>query len=141
MSILVGIASNLPAGHLAAFNLANNIQSFPQVVIALSLIVSSFPVLAKLYTEKNEKGFADVFTTTLKQSLFMMIPITGLFLVLGYPMVRLLLGYGKFDWQATTLTANILLIFIVGLIFQALQNLLIRTFLRVIKVLGHFWLV
>ncbi len=139
MSILVGIASNLPAGHLAAFNLANNIQSFPQVVIALSLIVSSFPVLAKLYTDKNETGFADVFGTTLKQSLFMMIPITGLFLVLRYPIVRLLLGYGKFGWQATTLTANILLIFIIGLIFQALQNLLIRTFFACDKSAGPFF--
>ncbi len=139
MSILVGLASKLPAGHLAAFNLANNIQSFPQVVIALSLIVSSFPVLAKLYTDKNETGFAEVFSTTLKQSLFMMIPITGLFIVLRYPIVRLLLGYGKFGWQATNLTANILLIFIVGLVCQALQNLLIRTFFACDKSAGPFF--
>ena len=139
MSVIVGLASSLPAGHLAAFNLANNIQSFPQVVIALSLIVSSFPVLATLYTDKNEQGFADVFETTLKQSFFIMIPITGLFLILRYPMVRLLLGYGKFGWQATNLTANILLIFIIGLIFQSLHNLLIRTFFACDKSSGPFF--
>lgn len=128
MFIVVAIASKLPAGHLAAFNLANNIQSLPQVVIALSLIVSSFPILAKLYNEQNEEGFSDVFEKTLKQSLFLMVPITGLFFVLRYPIVRLLLGYGKFSWEATNLTANILFIFLIGLIFQALHNLLIRTF-------------
>ncbi|MCX6737584.1 MAG: murein biosynthesis integral membrane protein MurJ [Candidatus Parcubacteria bacterium] len=128
MFIVVALASKLPAGHLAAFNLANNIQSLPQVVIALSLIVSSFPILARLYNEQNEEGFSDVFENTLKQSLFLMVPITGLFFVLRYPIVRLLLGYGKFSWGATNLTANILFIFLVGLIFQALHNLLIRTF-------------
>jgi len=126
--ILTFVASYLKEGSIAVFNLANNIQNFPQSIFALSFTVAAFPLLSQLYA-KGEKGeYVNVLNSTIRQILFFMLPIVCFFMVFRAQIVRLLLGYGRFDWHATIDTIDVLAIFILGMVFQSLINLLIRAF-------------
>ena len=126
--VLTFVATFLKEGSLAIFNLANNIQNFPQNIFALSFTVSAFPVLSQFFASQQLTQFKETLNKTIQQILFFMLPAAFFFLAFRAQIVRLLLGYGLFNWQATNITLNVLSIFCLGMIFQSLINLLIRTF-------------
>jgi len=126
--VLTFVASYLKEGSLAVFNLANNIQNLPQTIFALSLATSVFPVLSHYFHLKDMKNYYQTLIKTIRQTLFFIIPISAFFIVFRAQIVRLLLGYGRFDWSATILTIEVLTIFLIGMVFQSLINLLIRGF-------------
>ena len=135
--IVTIIASSLVKGSLSIFNFANDLQSLPQNIFAISFAVSVFPVLAQL-SEKREE-FLKTLSYTIKNILFFMVPIAVLFIVLRELIVRLTLNYGNFDFGATLAVADALGIFAIGMIGQSLLPLMIRAFfsLNIPHVLLH----
>ncbi|MEI6288453.1 MAG: murein biosynthesis integral membrane protein MurJ [bacterium] len=126
--IITVVASTLMAGSLAIFNFANNLQSFPLGIFGLSLAVAALPVLSSLWAEKKKNDFVATVSTTFRQTLFFIIPISVLLYVLRAQVVRVLLGSGHFGWYDTRLTAACLAIFCVGLFAQGAFPLIIRAF-------------
>lgn len=126
--VITIIASTLGAGSVAVFNFANNLQHFPIGLIGISFAVAAFPTLSKLFAEKKKEAFIAHLTSTVKQILFFIIPLTLIFLLLRAQIVRLLLGSGQFDWTDTIITANALAFFSLSLFAQCLIPLLIRAF-------------
>ena len=120
------IASNLSAGSLAVFNLANNLQSFPVGIFGVSFAIAAFPSMAEAAFDKDK--LAASFSQTMRQILFFVIPATFLIIALRAQIIRVILGTGNFDWQDTILTMNTLGFFAVSLFAQATLPLLIRVF-------------
>jgi len=126
--IITVIASTLDEGSLAVFNFANNLQSFPLGLFAVSFAVASFPTLSALSNENKKNEFAKKLSVVTKQILFFIIPASILLIILRAQIVRVILGWGKFDWQDTILTLNALQIFALSLFAQALIPLFSRAF-------------
>ena len=126
--IITVIASTLGAGSIAIFNLANNLQYFPVGIIGISFALAAFPTLSELVAQKNEERFREELSSTIRQIIFLIVPLTILFLLLRAQIVRTLLGSGKFDWDATIATANTLAFFSLSLFAQSLIPLLTRGF-------------
>ncbi|MDD5760510.1 MAG: murein biosynthesis integral membrane protein MurJ [Candidatus Pacebacteria bacterium] len=122
------IATMLEQGSLAVFNFANDIQNLPQTVFALSFAVAAFPALSQFSAEKKQADFAKTSLETLSQIFFFLIPIAVWFIVFREPIIRLLLGYGKFDWASTLKTIQVFSILSLGMIFQGANALLLRIF-------------
>lgn len=120
------IATGLAAGSLSAFNLANNLQSFPIGIFGISFAVAAFPMLSAAAgkSEKMIKHFSNAF----RQILFFIIPSTVLLLVLRAQVTRLAFGSGNFDWNDTIVTFQTLSCFTISLFAQATIPLLIRVF-------------
>lgn len=126
--VVTVIASTLAAGSLTAFNFANNLQSFPLGIFAISFAVACFPTLSALDGENNRKRFTDVLLGTTKQILFFVIPISVCLIVLRAQIVRVVLGHGHFGWAETIMTIEALQIFAVSLFAQSLIPLFSRAF-------------
>ena len=126
--IVTVIASTLDEGSLTVFTFANNLQSFPLGLFAISFAIASFPTLSALSSEKNRNEFAKSLSATAKQILFFIIPASVLLIVLRAQIVRVILGRGEFNWQDTILTLNALQIFALSLFAQALIPLFSRAF-------------
>jgi putative peptidoglycan lipid II flippase len=124
--VITIIASSLPGGALSAFNFANNLQSFPVGIFGISFAVAAFPALAEYAF--NEKKLIENFSRTVRQILFFVIPSTALLIILRAQIIRVVLGSGQFDWQATVLTMDSLGFFAISLFAQALIPLLVRVF-------------
>lgn len=128
MVILLTLASTLPAGSIAVFNLANNLQSFPVSIFGISFAVAAFPNLSRAAAHRRDGDFIDVLGSAARKIAFLIIPATVAFILLRAQIVRLTLGAGAFDWEATIRTADVLGMFAISILFQALVPLLARAF-------------
>jgi putative peptidoglycan lipid II flippase len=125
--IIQGIASILASGSVAVMNLAMNLQSVPVGIIGVSFAVAAFPALSRAGTG-NSEAFRNAFGATARKIVFLVLPAMALMILLRAQIVRLVLGDGRFDWDATIRTADALAIFSVSLVAQALVPLLARAF-------------
>jgi putative peptidoglycan lipid II flippase len=128
LTIVPLFASNLAAGSLTAFYLANNIQSAPLGLFGISFAIAVFPSLSSLAAQKKGAEFINTFSRTFRQILFFIIPFSVFIYVLRAQTVRLALGSGKFDWNDTIMTFQILGLLTIGLFAQSLMQLLTRAF-------------
>ena len=130
VSLLIGsiVGSVLASGSIAVFTLANNLQAVPVGIFAISSAVAIFPVLSEQFAKQEYDNFLKSFRETIIQILFYIIPISILLLLLRAHVVRLAFGAGKFDWNDTRATFQVLGIFSVSLFTQSLSPLFSRAF-------------
>lgn len=126
--VYTAIASTLTVGSISAFNLANNIQTVPIVILGISFATAIFPTLAAKISEKNEKEFSFYLNRALRAIGFLLIPSSIIFILLRAHIVRLILGSGKFGWDDTKMTALALGFFSLSILAQGLIPLLSRAF-------------
>ncbi len=126
--IITILSSTLATGSITIFNLANNLQYFPIGIIGVSFAVAALPTLSEFFAENKKQEMIENLSNTIRQILFFIIPITILFLLLRAQIVRVTYGSGKFDWNDTVDTANVLAFFSISLFAQCLIPLLARTF-------------
>jgi len=122
------IASTLVAGSITVYNFANNLQNFPINVFGVSLAIAAFPVLSEAFADHDRGKFVHQFSETVRRILYLMIPISILFLLLRAQIVRVILGADAYSWNATYLTAQMLGIFSLSLFAQSLIPTLARSF-------------
>lgn len=134
------LASGLAAGSLAVFNLAYNIWSFPLGILAASLATAAFPAMSQEAQAKDNAAFSKTFSNTFRQILFLVIPVSALFIVLRAQLVRVILGTGKFDWNDTILTIQSLQYLTLGLFAESLILLIVRGFFAFEDTKTPFWL-
>lgn len=122
------MASHLSGGSIAVFNLANNMQSLPVSLFAVSLAIAVFPTFSQAILEKNHTLFATHLSQNIRRLLFLLLPISVLIVVLRAQVVRVILGSGNFTWQNTYDTAQTLGWFAISIFAQGLIPLLARSF-------------
>lgn len=137
--VITAIASTLAAGSVAIFNYGNNLQFFPLGIIAVSFTVAAFPTLSALAAKNKKKDLIKNLSSTIRQILFFIIPLSILLLMLRAQIVRVVLGSGEFDWDATIRTADTLAFFSLSLFAQALTPLLGRAFFALEDTKTPFW--
>lgn len=126
--VSISIATLVSVGAVSIFNYANNIQSLLYSVIGISLSTTAFPILAAAASVQNRAEYTSTLSRTIRQILFLIVPTSILMLLLRAQIVRLFLGTGQFDWEATILTASTLGYFVIGLFAQSLVPLLAKAF-------------
>lgn len=126
--IVTIIGSTLATGTIAAYNFANNIQTVPLGVFAISTALAVFPVLSEEYAKKQLNSFINTFNRAFVRIVYLVLPISIMLLLLRAYIVRILLGYGKCDWTCTITTFDTLGVLSLGLIAQSLIPLLSRAF-------------
>ena len=126
--VFTAIASSLRSGSITAFNLANNIQTVPTVILGTSFATAVFPTLAQTISHGDMKNFSFYLNRALRSIAFLLVPSTVIFILLRAQIVRLILGSGKFGWDDTKLTAMTLGFFALSLLAQGVIPLLSRAF-------------
>lgn len=128
LAVLVALASLLSKGSISVFNFAYNLQSVPLSIVGVSYSVAAFPVLAGYFSSGKIKEFVSHIISASRHIIFWSLPATIFFIILRAQIVRVILGTGRFDWQATRLTAACLALFVLSVIAQSLILLLVRGF-------------
>lgn len=122
------LASGLGAGAISAFNFAFTLLQIPIGVIGVPLGVVVFPSMARDLASGAVGDYLRLVTRSVRLLLFVMIPITGLAIVLRREIVTLLFDYGRFDERAITLTSDAFLCFVIGLAAHSVIAVLARAF-------------
>lgn len=126
--IITILASLLPVGSVAIFNFANNLQAVPIGIIGIPFALAVFPVLSMAASQNNVEEFVKNLSATIRQILFLIVPLSIILMLLRAQVVRVVLGTGKFDWTATINTADTLALFALSLFAQALIPVIARAF-------------
>ncbi len=122
------LASWLPLGSVSVYNYANNLQGVPVGIIGIPFALAVFPVMSAAAAKNDMAEFAKNLSATIRQILFLIIPLSVAVMLLRAQIVRVIIGSGAFDWQATISTADALAFFALGLFAQSLIPLLARAF-------------
>lgn len=125
---LVSMAALLPAGSIAIFIFAYNLNSVPLAIIGASFSVAAFPTLAKALSLGERDEFISLVATATRYVFFWSVPASFLVLVLRAHIVRVVLGSGAFDWTDTRLTAAAFALLSLSLACQGLLLLLFRAY-------------
>jgi len=110
------------------FMFAWNLQSVPLAIIGVSYSVAAFPTLARFHAAGNRAEFIRHIEEALRHMIFWSVPAIVLTVVLRAQLVRVILGSGEFDWDATRLTAAALALFIISLCAQSISLLIARAY-------------
>lgn len=126
--ITVSLISFLPSSgrNYVILDFAQTLAFAPVFLFGQSIAQAAFPVLSR---EKDRiDSFKTTFLTSFNQMLYLILPVSVLFIVLRIPIVRLIFGAAKFDWEATVLTGRTLAFFALAIFAQALIYLVSRAF-------------
>jgi putative peptidoglycan lipid II flippase len=132
------LASTMVFGSLSTFNLSYNLQSVPLAVIGVSYSLAAFPALSKFFHKGEMDKFFTGISKALRHIIFWSFPIMAMFVVLRAQIVRVILGSGNFDWDATRLVAASLAIFTISIFAQSISLLFLRAYYAMGKTLRPF---
>ncbi|KKW37710.1 MAG: Integral membrane protein MviN [Candidatus Adlerbacteria bacterium GW2011_GWB1_54_7] len=114
--VLTALASLAERGSIAVFTFGFNLLGVPLAIIGVSYSVAAFPTLSNLHASGRRTEFLQHISTALRHILFWTIPATVFIIVLRAQLVRVILGSGAFDWDATRLVAASLALFALGIL-------------------------
>lgn len=125
--ILVNLASLLPSGAISVMRFGESIATVPVSLFGAAIAQASLPTLSHEAMTDLEK-LKETFLSSFHEILYLSVPSSIILIVLKIPVVRLILGVGRFDWNATVATAWVLAILAMSLFAQSLVHLIVRTF-------------
>ncbi len=123
--LLKFFGSYLIEGSIAAMNYALRVMFILVGLFGQAIGIASYPFMAKLAQKGDLLALNRLLNKTLK-FIFLIIPFSVLFIVLSHEIVTILFQRGKFDADATLLTAKILPFFMVGAFAFSAQNIVSR---------------
>ncbi len=124
--VLTALASRMGSGSVSVFTFASNLEAVPLALIGSSYAVAAFPALSEASPLERRTEFTGILSSSARHIILWSVTALGLIVVLRAHLVRVILGTGAFDWNATRLTAALLAILAVGLVAQGLVLLFSR---------------
>ena len=126
--IVVAIISFLPSSgrSYVIYDYALTLAFAPIVLFGQTIGQAALPILSK--ERERLETFKELFVGSFNQILYLILPVSVLFLVLRIPVVRLIYGASQFDWEATVLTGRTLAFFSLSIFAVALIYLVSRAF-------------
>ncbi len=115
----------------ASINAAFRLYMLPQGMFAVAVAAVLFPMLSRLAARRDEPGFRRALDSGIRQIAFMLVPAALVSIVLADPIVRLLYQRGEFTAADTTIVAQCLQAFSIGLVFNGWMLMLNRGFYAV----------
>lgn len=123
---LTAIASRVGTGAVSVFTFALNLEAVPLALIGSSYAIAAFPALSEAAAPEKRDDFTRILSSGARHIILWAVVALGLIIVLRAHLVRVVLGTGAFDWNATRLTAALLAVLAVGLAAQGLAILFSR---------------
>ncbi len=124
--LLTALASRIGTGSVSVFTFASNLEAVPLALIGSSYAVAAFPALSETSDIGKREEFTRILSASARHVILWSVVSVGLIAVLRAHIVRVILGTGAFDWNATRLTAALLAVLAVGLVAQGLVLLFSR---------------
>jgi len=126
--VLIGIASVLATGSIAIFNFADNLRWVPIGMIGVAFSTAVFPAMSLAYARGEKNLFIKRFSLAVRQTLFIVVPLSFLIFILRAQIVEIILRTGNFSQQDAQLTAAVLGFFAFGIFAASLIPLFTRAF-------------
>lgn len=118
--------SQFGRGVVSSYANSNQLMQAPLGVFGQSLALAAFPALAQFFAQQRMDQFQSQLARTIRQALYLSIPVAVLFIVMPTPVIRAMFEYGKFSADATERTAMCLRMYAIGIPAWCIQPILMR---------------
>ncbi|HYF83399.1 MAG TPA: murein biosynthesis integral membrane protein MurJ [Clostridia bacterium] len=125
------MASGLAIGSISALNYGNRLIGFVSGIFIVAIATVAYPTMSKLSASNDILTLKKVVLKALNVITLIILPAVAGFVVLRYPIIRLLFERGAFDQNATQMTSIALLFLSFGLIGFGMRDFLNRAFYAV----------
>jgi putative peptidoglycan lipid II flippase len=125
--VAVYFASGLESGAISAVNFAWLIVMTPLGVVGMAISTAAFPTLAD-QAARSDGEFGQTLSGALRLIIYLSLPIGIGLVLLARPLVVVLLQHGAFDIESSTLTAQALRFYAIGLFAHCGIEILSRGF-------------
>ena len=115
----------------SAINAAFRLYMLPQGMFSVAVATVLFPILARFAARADTGSLRRTLDGGIRQIAFLLVPAALLSIVLAQPIVRLVYQRGEFTAEDTTVVAQCLQAFSLGLVFNGWALMLNRTFYAV----------
>jgi putative peptidoglycan lipid II flippase len=115
----------------AAIDKAFRLYMLPQGIFAVAVTTVLFPTFARLAARGDEPALRRALDGGIRQIAFLLVPASFVAIVLADPIVRLIYERGEFTADDTTVVADCLQAFSIGLAFNGWMLILNRSFYAV----------
>jgi putative peptidoglycan lipid II flippase len=115
-------------GGPTAFFIAFAFFQLPYGIVAVSIITALVPTLSASHVDREHEAFQAWLAGGLRAMAVVLVPMTAAYLVLSRPMVETLLQHGVMGSASTTLVADVLDMFTIGLVPFSVFLLFLRAF-------------
>ncbi len=126
--IIIYWATAIGEGILSLFYLAQHLTQLPIRMLGATIGQASLPALSHEHFKNGLESFQALLKKTLSQTTYLILPLTGIFLILRVPVVRLAFGTARFPWEATVLTSQTLALLSLTIFSQTYSEILRRAF-------------
>ena len=126
--IVLALANGEPAGSVSAYTYAFIFFQLPHGLFAVSIMTTFLPDLAGFASSGDLRGFQERFGFGLRLLTLVVLPAAVGYLLLARPLVGTLLERGAFGGGSSTLTADLLVTFSLGLLGYSVYLLALRGF-------------
>ncbi len=127
-TFILFLASTLPTGAISLLNLSIQIIFLPSRIFSTTVGQASLPILSKDMADNQTQKFAATVSRVIYQGLYLAIPVVIVVLVHRVAIIRLAYGSRQFPWSATLITARTLAFLAPTILFQAVSQILVRSF-------------
>lgn len=126
--INMSFGSGLGDGAVSALNWANKIYIIMVGVFAYAITNFIFPKLSRLGGDNGNEGFVKITRMSVGWILFIIIPVSALFLALSPGVIRVVFERGAFTADSTAITAEALFYYSFGMAGYAVCEVLNKSF-------------
>lgn len=114
-SIFGSLAVIVGEGGVAVLYFAYRLIQFPIGIFSNAVAQAILPAFSAQVLEENQGNLRNTLSWGLRAVIFVMLPMSALFMVLARPLVWTLFGGGRFDVNSGLLTSNALFFYSIGL--------------------------
>lgn len=107
--------SGLDSGAISILSYAVMLAALPMEVFGQAVMTVFYPALSQEYAKGTAKSLLDTHVRGLRLLMFMLIPVTVVFIAAADPLVGLLLEHGQFGREEAALTAAVLVALALGI--------------------------
>lgn len=122
------LATLIGGGSYTVLYFAQRLQLFPVALVGMSFGQASLPYISSLYKDGDFKKIQEIFMSSILQILYCSVPLSIFFIFARTPLVRIAYGGGRFDWNATVLTAVALSAFALSIPLHSIFFFVTRVF-------------
>jgi putative peptidoglycan lipid II flippase len=115
----------------ASIDKAFRLYMLPQGMFAVAVTAVLFPTLSRYAARRDDPGFRRALDAGIRQIAFLLLPAAVVSILLADPIVRLVYQRGEFTAEDTTIVAQCLQAFSLGLVFNGWMLILNRGFYAV----------
>jgi putative peptidoglycan lipid II flippase len=122
------MAFSLEEGSVVALNMGFTVNQLPLSIFVGAMVLPLFPMIADKLSKQDLVGTKELLSRSYRLLGILLLPVTGAFIFLAEPIIKILFLRGAFDLESVEMTSTALIFYSFTLLPFAMRDVITRAF-------------